>query len=177
MRFFPLKIPGAYLIEPEPHSDARGVFTRKFCAAEFAAKGLEARVVQANLSENFHQYTLRGFHYQREPHREAKTISVIYGMAQVVCLDLRPESETYLAHVAQTLDGDSEWSVHVPAGCAAAFLTLEERTVLHYYSSGFYHPDSEMGARWDDPLFGVKWPHEPAVISDKDKNWPDFVEA
>ncbi len=174
MRFKELKVKGAFLIDAEPFKDERGVFRRHFCAAEFLAAGLEPRIAQCNVSENREKYTLRGFHYQEYPYREAKTISVFSGIAWVVCLDLRPESETYKGwYVSWVSDGQRN-AMHIPAGCAAAFLTGEKNTVLHYYSSGYYHPDAERGVRWDDPAFKVVWPEQPKVMSEKDRNWPDW---
>ncbi len=176
MRFKPLKVKGCFLIDAEPFKDERGVFRRHFCAAEFLAAGLEPRISQCNVSENRKVFTLRGFHYQVPPYQEAKTISVFSGCAWVVCLDLRPESATYKQWCDRFIHDDDRKSIHVPAGCAAAFLTTERMTVLHYYSSGYYHPDAERGVRWDDTTFKVAWPEQPKVVSEKDKSWPLFSE-
>ncbi len=174
MKFKPLKVKGCFLIDAEPHKDARGVFRRHFCVQEFQAYGLEHRVAQCNVSENRAKYTLRGFHYQTVPYQEAKTISVLSGIAWVVCLDMRPNSETHRKHVAAWVSAEQRNAMHVPVGCAAAFLTADKNTVLHYYSSGYYNTDFEYGVRWDDPLFKVAWPEQPKVMSEKDKNWPLF---
>ncbi len=177
MRFKELKVKGCFLIDAEPHKDERGVFRRHFCAAEFLAAGLEPRISQCNVSENRAKYTLRGFHYQTVPYQEAKTISVLSGIAWVVCLDMRPNSETHRKHVAAWVSAEQRNALHVPAGCAAAFLTGEKNTTLFYYSSWYYHPDAERGVRWDDPAFKVAWPEQPKVMSEKDRKWPLFSEG
>jgi dTDP-4-dehydrorhamnose 3,5-epimerase len=174
MRFIEQEIAGVFVIEPEPYGDKRGLFRRFFCQKEFEAHGLTNTVAQMNVSENPLRHTLRGFHYQKHPHWEAKTLSCFQGKAFDVVIDLRPESPTFAKWIAVELSPDNRRSVHVPHGCANAFLTLEPGTVVHYYVSTFYAPQAERGIRYNDPAFGVRWPVEPAVISDKDRNHPDF---
>jgi dTDP-4-dehydrorhamnose 3,5-epimerase len=65
--------------------------------------------------------------------------------------------------------------LQVPKGCANAFITLAEETEVNYLVSEFYTPSAERGVRWNDPVFAIEWPADPAVISEKDRNWPDFV--
>jgi dTDP-4-dehydrorhamnose 3,5-epimerase len=174
MKFTKLRIPGVWLIEPEVHSDIRGSFHRDFCAREFAAHGLEARVVQGNISENLVKGTLRGFHYQVEPHGEAKTLSCLVGGVYDIVLDLRPSSPTYRKWEAVTFSAQDRRSLYVPAGCANAWITTESQTTLHYYMSEFYVADAGRGIRYNDPSFDFSWPAEPTVISDRDRNIPDF---
>ncbi|MBL8825974.1 MAG: dTDP-4-dehydrorhamnose 3,5-epimerase family protein [Planctomycetaceae bacterium] len=174
MKFESLPIAGVWLIAPEPHVDERGLLRRHFCVAEFAAHGLVATVAQGNVSENLRRHTLRGFHYQEPPHAEAKTVSCLRGAMHAVIADIRRDSATFLQHVAVELDEVNRLSIHVPAGCAMAFLSLADHTMLHYYVSTPFAPDSYRGIRYNDPALGVKWPAEPAVISPKDLAYPDF---
>lgn len=172
MRFTETRIPGVYTIDLEPFVDDRGEFARTFDADEFAAHGLIADVVQANLSVNRHRGTLRGFHYQAWPHGEAKTIRCIRGALFDVVLDLRPDSPTYLQHLPLELSAANRTAVHVPPGCANAFLTLEDDTQAIYNVSHRYTPGAERGIRWSDPLLAIRWPIEVANISAKDAAWP-----
>ena len=174
MRFTETKIKGCFMIEPEPFVDERGMFRRHFCQKEFSAQGITTDVKQCNVSENKKQYTLRGFHYQHDPHGEGKTLSCFRGSAYDVVVDLRPDSPTYLQWFGVELTEEKRNAVHVPVGCANAFLTLEDNTVIHYYCSESYHPNSEAGIRYNDLKFNVQWPHEPIAISKKDQSWPDF---
>jgi dTDP-4-dehydrorhamnose 3,5-epimerase len=91
-----------------------------------------------------------------------------------VMIDLRPDSPTYMRHIAVELNAANYLALMVPKGCANAFLTLEDDTEATYLVSEFYTPAAERGIRWNDPAFGVSWPAEPAVISEKDRSWPDF---
>lgn len=175
MKFYRQKISGVYLIQPEPFTDKRGVFRRHFDQKEFKANLIDHKVVQANISENKFPYTLRGFHYQIAPYSEGKTLSCIKGAIFDIVVDLRPLSATYLKWISFQIDEDNRKSIHIPKGCANAFLTLKPNCVIHYYCSEFYDPKAEKGVRYNDPLFNFKWPHKPEVISEKDKNHPDFI--
>lgn len=175
MKFHKQKIKGVYLIEPEPFVDDRGVFRRHFDQKEFKDKSITTRIVQANISENKYQYTLRGFHYQIPPYEEGKTLSCIKGAIFDIVVDVRPKSPTYLKWISFELDESNRKAIHIPPGCANAFLTLKDNCIIHYYCSQFYNPKAEKGIRYNDPLFNFKWPHSPKVISDKDKNHQNFI--
>jgi dTDP-4-dehydrorhamnose 3,5-epimerase len=174
VHFRELPLPGAWLITPELFTDERGVFRRHFCAAELSAHGVAPSVAQGNVSENPHRHTLRGFHYQLAPHAEAKTLSCFSGAIYDVIVDLRPESTTFLEWTAIELTSRSRESLHVPAGCANAYLTLEPDTVVHYYMSEHYEPGSYRGFHYADPSFSFDWPAAPRVISEKDKSLPNL---
>ena len=174
MKFFQQGLAGVWLIERVPFLDDRGAFGRHYCEEEFSKHGITTNVLQANLSENRYPYTLRGLHYQIEPYGEAKTLSCVSGRIYDVVVDLRKESTTYMEWIAVELSSENRNSVHVPSGCANAFLTLEERSVVHYYCSQYYTPEAERGIRFNDPQFNFQWPHEPDVISEKDLSHPDF---
>ena len=174
MKFTEQGIPDVWVIEAEPIIDGRGRFRRHFCREEFEERGIETRIVQTNISENHDPFTLRGFHYQIKPFEENKTISCVKGAIYNVVVDLRPESETFLKWVGVKLTSENMLSLHVPSGCANAYLTLENNTMILYYMSEFYSPGSYTGFRYNDPLFNIEWPEEPKIISEKDKNFADF---
>ncbi|MDO8492261.1 MAG: dTDP-4-dehydrorhamnose 3,5-epimerase family protein [bacterium] len=174
MKFLEQKIKGVFLIEPEPFVDERGMFRRHFCQKEFGAQGIVASVAQSNVSENKFRHTLRGFHYQSPPYGEDKTLSCLRGSIYDIVVDMRPNSPTYLKWLSFELNENNRNSIHIPRGCANAFLTLEDNSIIHYYHSQSYQPGAECGIRYNDPLFNFKWPAKPQVISDKDKNLSDF---
>lgn len=175
MKFHKQKIKGVYLIDPEPFVDDRGVFRRHFDQKEFKDNSITTRIVQANISENKYQYTLRGFHYQIPPYEEGKTLSCVKGAIFDIVVDVRPKSPTYLKWISFELDESNRKAIHIPPGCANAFLTLKDNCIIHYYCSQFYNPKAEKGIRYNDPLFNFKWPHPPKVISDKDKSHQNFI--
>ena len=168
----PLK--GAYLIEIEEKTDDRGFFARAFCQKEFSSYGLKNRFVQINNSLSFREKTLRGMHYQLSPNSETKIIRCIRGSFYDVILDLRPNSETFGKFFSLEMTADNRKMLYIPEGFAHGFLTLEDNTEALYLVSEFYTPGLERGVRWDDPKFNIKWPFAPEIISEKDRNHPDF---
>jgi dTDP-4-dehydrorhamnose 3,5-epimerase len=174
VRFVPLGIPGAYLIELEPFVDERGVFARTFSAEEFGRRGLARSFVQTSLSVNPRRGTLRGMHWQEEPHGEAKLVRVPRGRIYDVALDLRPESHIFRQHLALELSADEQNAIYLPAGVAHGFLTLADDCEVHYAMSEPFAPEAARGVRFDDPAFGIVWPEEVRVISARDRSWPDF---
>jgi len=174
MKFHEQKFKGVWLIETEPVGDHRGKFHRHFCQREFGEIGLNSNIAQINISENPKALTLRGFHYQTKPSEEEKIISCLQGALYYVVVDLRPDSNTYLKWMGIELTAEDNHSIYIPAGCANAYLTLKSSTTILYYMSEFYSAEYYRGFRYNDPLFSVKWPSEPAVISDKDNKFPDF---
>lgn len=175
MIFEPGGLPGVVVISPERHSDDRGFFARTWCSRELAAAGLPSTVAQCSVSWNERQYTLRGMHWEAEPQRESKMVRCTRGAIFDVVVDLRPESPSYLQHIGLWLGADDHRAVFIPPGLAHGFLTLTDRTEVLYQMDSFYAAESERGARWDDPAFGIEWPAAPAVMSDRDRSFPDFA--
>ena len=175
MIFTETELPGAYVIDLERREDERGFFARAWCAEEFAEHGLSTKLVQANLSFNLRKGTLRGMHFQVDPHAEAKLVRCTRGAVYDVIVDLRPGSDTYKRWVGIELDADSRRAVYVPEGFAHGYQTLEPETETFYQVSEYYTPEAEGGVRWDDPAFGIEWPDPAnALMSEKDRSWPDF---
>ena len=171
MRFTPTKLAGAYIIEPQPHADSRGLFARTFCANEFRAQGLVDVFVQCNTSWNVSKGTLRGLHFQLSPSSEVKLVRCTAGALWDVIVDLRPQSATYLQYVAVELTAGNRLALYIPEMFAHGFQTLEEGTEVFYQMSQFYAPKLAQGIRYDDPKIGIKWPLPVSSISDLDLNW------
>lgn len=174
MIFRELEIAGAYLLEPECHEDERGFFARTFCRREFEERGLEAAVVQCNVSFNHRRGTVRGMHYQAAPSEEVKLVRCTRGAVWDVILDLRPDSNRFKQHAGVELDAESRASLYIPAGVAHGFQTLIDGTEVLYQMSEFYDPPAARGVRWNDPAFSITWPREITVISERDRSFPDF---
>ncbi len=172
MRFTETAIAGAFIIDLEPHEDARGSFARTFCATEFVEHGLPVMFVQANTSYNVKAGTLRGMHYQDEPAPEAKLVRCIAGAIVDVILDMRPASPTYLHHVAVELSAANRRQVLIPELCAAGYQTLVDDTEVAYLVSAPYTPEAERGLRADDPRLAIDWPLPATERSAKDAAWP-----
>jgi dTDP-4-dehydrorhamnose 3,5-epimerase len=171
----PLK--GAYLIDLEKRGDDRGFFARAFCCREFADHGLVTSFVQVNNSLSAIQGTLRGMHYQLAPAAETKVIRCLRGAFWDVILDLRPGSPTFGKWFGEELSAENRRMMYQPKGFAHGFITLTPDAEAFYFVDEFYAPQQERGVRWNDPKFGIQWPAEPELISDKDRNWLDFDPA
>ena len=174
MIFTETRLPDAFVIDPEPYADERGLFARTFCAREFAEHGLDATTVQCNVSLNRHRGTVRGMHWQAAPHQEAKLVRCSHGAIYDMIVDLRPDSPTFGEHVGVELTAGNRRMLYVPEGFAHGFLTLEDDTEVFYQMSEFYEPDAARGLRHDDPALGIDWPAEVRVVSERDRSWPDW---
>ena len=175
MIFTETKLKGAFIIELARHQDDRGFFARTFCRKELEANGLIADVAQANLSLSKARGTLRGMHYQKSPFEETKLVRCTRGALYDVIIDLRPDSPTYKKWIGVELTADNYRMLFVPKNFAHGFITLTDDTEVTYMVSQFYAPGSELGIRWNDPQFGIQWPGDVQVISEKDAGWPDFA--
>jgi len=176
--FSPTPLDGAFVVTLERLTDARGSFARTFDAAVFAGHGLEPGVAQCNTSVNRRAGTLRGMHFQRAPHAEAKLVRVTRGAVFDVIIDLRPESRTFSQWFGIELNADNGRSLYVPAGLAHGFQTLVDDSEVLYLMSHHFVPEAAGGVRWDDPAFRIQWPDAPPagrVISDRDAGYADFA--
>jgi len=174
MIFRPTELPGVVRIACEPHEDARGLFARLYCPDEFAAAGIAFAPTQVNLSTNADRFTLRGMHFQKPPHAEAKLVRAVRGRAWDVALDLRT-GPTRGKWIAEELDAERLNALFLPKGVAHGFLTLETDTHILYQMGEMHEPGRTDGVRWDDPAFAIDWPAAPRAISDRDRAWPTFA--
>jgi len=172
MRFIETPLKGAYIVELDFIEDERGFFARCFCTDEFAEHGLDGMVAQCNVSINRKAGTLRGLHFQIEPHAEAKLVRCTLGAIYDVMVDLRLESTTRYRWFAMELSAQNHAMLFVPKGFAHGFQTLIDDSEVFYQMSDCYHPESARGVRWDDPKLGITWPIRNPILSDKDRTFP-----
>jgi dTDP-4-dehydrorhamnose 3,5-epimerase len=176
VRFVPLELAGAYLMELDRRDDDRGFFARTWCRDELAEQGLSEEVSQCSISRNTRAGTLRGMHFQRPPHEEVKIVRCTRGAIFDVIVDLRPESPTHRAWVGVELDEEQGAALYVPKGFAHGFQTLTEDADVAYMISTPYVPEASAGVRWDDQAFAIVWPEcRERTISDRDREWPDYA--
>ncbi len=176
MKSVPTRLPGVVLIEPVLFPDARGYFYECHHEAKFVQMGLPGRFVQDNVSRS-HRHTLRGLHYQLEPHAQGKLIIVHEGSIYDVAVDIRRHSPTYGTWVGYVLSGTNRLSLYVPEGFAHGFLVLSDTAEVTYKCTRYYHPASERSIVWDDPDLKIDWPALPELLSDKDRNAPRLKDA
>jgi dTDP-4-dehydrorhamnose 3,5-epimerase len=171
MIFTETELRGAYLIDLEPRLDSRGFFARAFCQKEFEEHGLKPVIAQANVAFNHHKGTLRGMHFQFPPAAETKVVRCTRGAILDIIVDLRPESPTYMQHIAAELTDDNHRALYVPERFAHGYQVLQDKTETSYQVGEFYTPGCEGGLRYDDPRLGLGWPLPVSVISEKDQGW------
>lgn len=162
-------------MQPEAAQDARGSFARLSCVTTLTADGIAFSPLQTSLSRSPRRGTLRGLHFQVAPSEETKIVHCVAGAVFDVALDLRPDSLTFRQAFCVELTAASGQGLLVPGGCAHGLLTLTDDAAVLYQIDRDYDPACARGVRWNDPAFAIPWPSSPAVLSDRDAAWPDFV--
>jgi len=172
MRKIETNIQGVLIIETDVAGDDRGWFARHFDLAWFAAPGPGDgfRPNQISQSSNARRGTLRGLHFQRAPHAEAKLVRCLKGAVFDVAVDLRSESPTFRQWVGVHLDDRNRHAIMIPKGFAHGFITLEDDTDLLYITDHPWTKAAEGGLMWDDPKIGIEWPLQPSSISERDRS-------
>ena len=171
MIFTETRLKGAFIIDIERREDNRGFFARAFCQHEFGDHGLKPVIAQANIAFNKKKGTLRGMHFQYPPAAETKLVKCTRGAILDIIVDLRPESPTYLGHVAVELTADNYRSLYVPERFAHGYQVLADNTETSYQVGEFYTPGAEGGLLYSDPRLGLHWPLPVSEISPKDAAW------
>jgi dTDP-4-dehydrorhamnose 3,5-epimerase len=169
------KIHGVYLMEPEVHRDDRGAFCEVFNLLNLDMEGLYFPVEQVNVSMSLRQGTVRGLHYQENPHGQKKIVRCLAGEIFDVVVDLRPESPTYRKWVGFKLTSADWKSVLVPTGCAHGYQALKDFSEIQYLVSQPWKKEAERGVRPEDPGIGVKWPMPVCALNRRDAEWPLLV--
>ena len=174
MRIVETPVNGIWKLKTDPLVDERGWFARLIDIDKISALALPFTIVQANASFNAHRDTLRGMHYQMAPDTETKLVSCRSGALFDVIVDIRPQSPTYTRWFGIELSAENYQSLYIPPGVAHGFLTLANNTEVYYQISGSYTPSRGQGLRWNDPVFAIDWPAEPAIMAERDRSYPDF---
>ena len=177
MHFIKTEIDGVYIVEPRVFEDARGYFFESYSKAKFESAGLHYDFIQDNQSKSSYG-TVRGLHFQKGEHAQAKLVRVLEGTVLDVAVDLRKGSPTYGKHVAVELSAENKRQLLIPRGFAHGFSVLSETAIFAYKCDNLYCKESEGGIRFDDPALGIDWRVEKGkeLLSDKDKVLPFFTE-
>jgi dTDP-4-dehydrorhamnose 3,5-epimerase len=172
MNFETTELSGLIVIRAEKHTDARGFFARLWCPEEFAAAGIDLTPKQISASYNRLAGTLRGLHWQAEPHAETKLVRATRGSVWDIAVDLRPLSPTRLMWFGLELNAAEHTALLIPPGFAHGFITLSDDAEVLYSIDRPHAPDAARGLRHDDPSLGIAWPRAPSVMSERDRQWP-----
>jgi dTDP-4-dehydrorhamnose 3,5-epimerase len=172
MNIYQTALDGLFLIEPDKKIDARGSFARTFCVDEFRKAGLNIEWNQENISTNKLAGTLRGMHFQRQPHPELKMVQCTQGKIFDVAVDIRPESPTRGKWLGFELSQTNMNALYIPAGFAHGFMAMTDNAIVQYHISTRYYPELSAGIRHDDTDIGIIWPGTVTMISERDKHLP-----
>lgn len=178
MNVIQTEIPGVVIIEPRVFGDSRGYFFESFSEREFKEKVADVRFVQDNESKSCYG-VVRGLHFQKPPHAQAKLVRVVKGRVLDVAVDIRKGSPTFGQHVAVELTEDNHRQFFIPRGFAHGFAVLSEEAIFQYKCDAHYAPQSEGSIAWDDPDLGIDWgiPADKVVLSAKDAAHPRLKDA
>ena len=165
------EIDGLLVAETKIFGDERGFFYEAFSQKTWGAAGFSETFVQDNLSKSA-KGTLRGLHYQVEPHGMGKLVRVLRGAIWDVAVDLRRGSPTFAKWMGHTLTGENGLALWVPVGFAHGFISLEDDTLVYYKCTNTYTPEAERSVLYCDPAIGIEWPIEPTSVSKKDTAAP-----
>ncbi len=170
MKITTTAIEGVVILEPEVFGDERGYFFESFSQREFEEKVCKTTFVQDNESSSRYG-VLRGLHFQKPPHAQAKLVRVVKGKVLDIAVDIRKGSPTFGHHVSTELSGENKRQLFIPRGFAHGFAVLSDEVVFQYKCDRYYVPHSEGGILWNDPALGIDWklPEEDVILSEKDK--------
>ena len=170
-------LPGLIEFIPRLFGDSRGLFYETYSARQMQELGLPSDLswVQDNQSKS-QPGVVRGLHFPRPPHAQAKLVRVAQGRVLDVVVDIRRHSPTYGQHSQVELSAAMGNILFIPAGFAHGFMALEEDTLFLYKCSDYYAPASEGGLRWNDPVLGINWGNTNALVSPKDATLPTLDE-
>jgi len=166
MRVSSTTLPEVLLVEPTVLGDSRGYFLESFHEARYEGSGIVGPFVQDNLSFS-QRGVLRGLHLQH-PNAQGKLVSVVNGEVFDVAVDVRAGSPRFGQWAGATLSSENRWQLWVPPGFAHGFVVLSAEALVSYKCTDYYHPETELSIRWDDPAIGICWPMTDVTLSARD---------
>ena len=168
-------IEGLMILEPKVFKDSRGYFYESFHKEDLSRHGIKYTFIQDNQSRSSYG-VIRGLHYQKDPHAQAKLLRVTEGAVFDVAVDIRPGSSTYGKWFGVELSAENFLQLMIPGGFAHGMAVLSERATVLYKCDQYFHPESESGIRFDDPDLQIDWRIDPekVIISEKDRILPYF---
>uniref|UniRef100_UPI0025C19233 dTDP-4-dehydrorhamnose 3,5-epimerase n=1 Tax=Lacinutrix sp. TaxID=1937692 RepID=UPI0025C19233 len=169
---------GCYILEPSIFNDERGYFFESYNKEKFETLiGQSVNFIQDNEAFS-NKGALRGLHFQKGEHAQAKLVRVTQGKVLDVAVDLRPKSETFLKHITIELSSENKKQLFVPRGFAHGYIVLSETAVFNYKCDNAYNKASESGVIFNDKELKIDWQLKPEqfIISAKDKVLPTVKE-
>ena len=170
MEFIQTKISEVILVKPNMIEDHRGFFMESYHIEKFRIGGIKCKFVQDNHVKSV-QNILRGLHFQIN-FPQAKLLRCLKGKVFDVAVDIRKDSSTYGKWVGEILSDENKHQLFIPAGFAHGYYVMSETAEIAYKCSEIYHPEDELGLRWNDPDIAIEWPALDPILSNKDAMLP-----
>ena len=174
-----LELPGVKIIEPTYFEDFRGYYCETYSSRTMAQYGLNPVFIQDNHSFSLKKGTIRGIHFQNNPHPQLKLVRCVRGRVMDYAVDLRKDSPTFKKWVATELSAENRKQIWIPSGFGHAFITLEDNCEVQYKVDEWYYPEFDRAIRFDDPEIGIDWgmPKEVMIYSEKDTVAPLLADS
>lgn len=178
MKVTETSLEGVFVIEPTVFGDHRGWFMETYNDGKFKELGIDLIFIQDNQSFSATKGTLRGLHYQLNPHAQTKLIRCTRGAIYDVAVDIRKGSPNYGKWFGIELNAENKKQLLVPKGFAHGFMTLTEDVEVQYKVDELYAPEHDRGIVWNDSAISIEWPIDiNPVLSEKDEKAPALSDA
>ncbi|SUP44774.1 dTDP-4-dehydrorhamnose 3,5-epimerase [Veillonella criceti] len=176
MKLTKTKLEGVIILEPKVFGDNRGFFMESWSKRQLEELGLYYDFVQDNHSSSTRRGTLRGIHYQKGEHSQAKLVRCVRGAVFDVAVDLRVKSPTYGQWIGVELSEKNKKQLLIPRGFGHGFVTLTDDVEFMYKADNYYCQESDRGILWNDPQIKIEWGIDEPILSEKDKRHPALSE-
>lgn len=172
-----LELPGVKIIEPTVFNDNRGYSGETYSVKDMKNAGIHMKFVLDYEAYNSKEGTLRGIHFQNNPHPQTKLVRVLSGAIKDFVVDLRKDSPFYKKWIMHELSADNHKQILIPSGCGHAFFTTEDNTRVLYKFDDYYNVALVRTIRWNDPEIAIEWGVGDFIMSEGDRRAPTLAES
>ena len=177
MQVTELALPGVKLIIPTYFDDNRGYSTEAYNDRTLREYGITTQFVVDYECCNLKSGTIRGIHFQNNPHPQAKLVRVLQGEVLDFIVDLRKDSPTYKKWISQVISFENRKQLYIPSGFGHAYVTRRPNTVVLYKFDDYYDHSLVRAIRWNDPDIGIEWGITEPILSSSDEKAPWLKES
>ena len=177
MKITELELPEVKILEPRYFEDFRGYYCETYSERTLKEYGILDQFVQDNHFLSLKKGTIRGIHFQNDPHAQSKLIRCTKGSLMSVAVDLRKGSPTYKKWVSAVLSAENRRQLYIPRGFGHCCMSLEDDTEGQYKVDALYAPEYDRAIARNDPEIGIEWPPIAPIVSPKDKAAKKLAES
>lgn len=167
-----LGLTGVKLIVPTYFDDNRGYSTEAYNDRTLQEYGIGTKFRVDYECYNRVKGTIRGIHFQNNPHPQAKLVRVLRGEVLDFVVDLRRDSPTFKKWICQVISAENRKQLYLPGGYGHAYVTQMPDTVVLYKFDDYYDRELVRAIRWNDPELQLPWEIKDPVLSPSDEKAP-----